>query len=418
MNKLWVDQDNLSSRSAEHDLTLRTIRVGLLWHSVSSGNLGVGALTLGNIALVRQVAAQMGLRPQFLVMSMRDGDSPPLLAREVETLIIDTRSLLSPGGFWRSVGSLDCVLDIGAGDSFADIYGARRFGFLWLTKMLAIARSTPLVLSPQTIGPFTKPIYRRLGAMALRRSAGVLARDEQSLKVARAMAPGTRTELAVDVAFVLPFDDRSSERNGRRLRVGVNASGLLFHQAETGTNRFGLSYDYAAFTRRLLGALTEREDVEVHLIAHATSAGDPSDDDGRLVERLASEYPSVVAVPKFAGPSEAKSYISSLDFLAAARMHACIAAFSAGTPVLPVAYSRKFSGLFGLLGYDHVLPLTGMTEEAATRFVLGALDRRVELSRTQAVAMERVEGLLDVYRGTLTNVFADALGRRGVTSSR
>ena len=99
-------------------------------------------------------------------------------------------------------------------------------------------------------------------------------------------------------------------------------------------------------------------------------------------------------------------------------MHACIAAFSAGTPVLPVAYSRKFSGLFGLLGYDHVLPLTGMTEEAATRFVLGALDRRVELSRTQAVAMERVEGLLDVYRGTLTNVFADALGRRGVTSSR
>ena len=99
MNKLWVDQDNLSSRSAEHDLTLRTIRVGLLWHSVSSGNLGVGALTLGNIALVRQVAAQMGLRPQFLVMSMRDGDSPPLLAREVETLIIDTRSLLSPGSY-------------------------------------------------------------------------------------------------------------------------------------------------------------------------------------------------------------------------------------------------------------------------------------------------------------------------------
>jgi polysaccharide pyruvyl transferase WcaK-like protein len=28
-------------------------------------------------------------------------------------------------------------------------------------------------------------------------------------------------------------------------------------------------------------------------------------------------------------------------------MHACIAAFSSGVPVFPLAYSRKFNGLFG-----------------------------------------------------------------------
>lgn len=411
MNKFGSQRDAAASRSSAVT-RMPTLRIGLLWHSVSSGNLGVGALTLGNIALVRDVAARMRLRPEFVVMGMRDGDSTRLLEGEVGTFVIDSRSLISPGGFWRALAGLDCVLDIGAGDSFAEIYGARRFGFLWLTKMLAIARRVPLVLSPQTIGPFTHPVYRRLGALALRGSAAVLARDQQSLEVARSMAPKARTELAVDVAFVLPFIDRSAERGGTKLRVGVNASGLLFHQAETKTNRFGLSYDYAAFTRKLLAVLTSRSDIEVHLVPHATSGGDPTDDDERLALRLAEEFPATVRVPNFGGPSEAKSYISSLDFLVAARMHACIAAFSSGTPVVPVSYSRKFSGLFGLLDYDHVLPMQGMTEEGAVRQVLDALEGRAELGRTEASGMKKVDALLNVYRSALSDVFSQALLRR------
>lgn len=163
--------------------------------------------------------------------------TPLDLGSDVEIFRIDTRAMLSPSGFWRTLSRLDCVLDIGAGDSFADIYGPKRFAFLWLSKMLTILRGVPLVLSPQTIGPFTKPLYRALGAMAMRRSTATFARDEQSLAVARAMAPRARAELAVDVAFVLPFEDRSAERGGAKIRVGVNASGLLFHQAETGANR-------------------------------------------------------------------------------------------------------------------------------------------------------------------------------------
>ena len=39
-------------------------------------------------------------------------------------------------------------------------------------------------------------------------------------------------------------------------------------------------------------------------------------------------------------------------------MHATIAAFSAGVPVLPMAYSRKFNGLFvDTLAYDHLADL-------------------------------------------------------------
>src|SRR3546814_2882687 len=104
--------------------------------------------------------------------------------------------------------------------------------------------------------------------------------------------------------------------------------------------------------RAFVRGLTARKDVEVHLISHATSNRDVRDDDGQAADRFAAEFPGTIRVPDFAGPCEAKSYISSLDYLVAGRMHACIAAFSSGTPVMPVAYSRKFSGLFGTLGYD------------------------------------------------------------------
>lgn len=404
---------NLEGRP-ESKVPDKIIRIGLLWHSVSSGNLGVGALTLGNIAIVRQVAQRMGLTPQFVVMSMRDGDAPTLLEGEVEVFTIDSKALLSPSGFWRAVGHLDCVLDIGAGDSFAEIYGAKRFGFLWLTKMMAAARKVPLVLSPQTIGPFTKAGYKQLGAIALRNSDIVLSRDEQSLAVARALAPSARNEMSVDVAFMLPFEDRSAQRGGARIRVGVNASGLLFHQAETGANRFGLSYDYAQFTRKLLERLCARDDVEVHLVPHATSKTDPRDDDNQLADRLVKEFPKAIRVPAFDGPSQAKSYISSLDFLVAGRMHACIGAFSSGTPVVPVAYSRKFSGLFGLLEYDHILPMKDTSVEMAVERVLAELDERDQLARDIGVGMKKVDALLDVYRDALADLFTQTgAGARG-----
>ncbi|MCJ2180046.1 polysaccharide pyruvyl transferase family protein [Novosphingobium album (ex Hu et al. 2023)] len=390
----------------------KTIKIGLLWHSVSSGNLGVGALTLGNIAIVRQVAKRMGLAPHFVVMSMRDGDAPALLKDEVDVFVIDSRTLLSPAGFWKAVGDLDCILDIGAGDSFADIYGAKRFGFLWLTKMMAVSRHVPLVLSPQTIGPFTRWGYRQFGAIALRNCDAVLSRDQQSLEVSQALAPRARNEMSVDVAFMLPFTDRAAERGGAKLRVGVNASGLLYHQAESGNNRFGLSYDYAKFTEELLERLCTRDDLEVHLVPHATSKTDPTDDDNRLADRLAAKFPSVIRVPAFDGPSEAKSYISSLDFLVAGRMHACIGAYSAGTPVVPVAYSRKFSGLFGLLEYDHVLPMSGMSVTDAVNFVLTSLDEREHLAQAQKKGMKKVDALLDVYRAVLSDIFSGTLDKR------
>ena len=88
------------------------------------------------------------------------------------------------------------------------------------------------------------------------------------------------------------------------------------------------------------------------------------EDDYRASATLAEAFPGTVLAPAFQSPSEAKSYIAALDFFMGARMHACIAAFSSGVPVMPMAYSRKFEGLFGTIGYDRTVDCTSETAEA------------------------------------------------------
>lgn len=381
------------------------IRIGLLWHSLRAGNLGVGALTLGNIALLREVAEEGGWPVEFVVLSMRESSTDPI-ALGIAQYEIDTKRLFAPSGFAKQVHELDCIVDIGAGDSFADIYGWKRFFFLWYTKWLTLRAGKPLILAPQTIGPFTRQPYKAMAAHIMKRSTAVIARDKKSLAMVREMALQANGHLAVDVAFKLPFENRKIEQTtGRKLKIGINASGLLCKQAELRQNRFDLSYDYLDLHRRLLTHFTARDDCEVHLVTHANSLGDSGDDDGTWADRLAAEFPTAKRVPDFKGPSEAKSYISGLDFLIAGRMHACIAAFSSETPVVPISYSRKFSGLFDLLEYPFYTPMTGVSEADMFDRITADFEKRTTMAQAETAALEKVEKMFVPYREVMAATF-------------
>jgi polysaccharide pyruvyl transferase WcaK-like protein len=386
----------------------RPLEIGLLWHSPRSGNLGVGALTVANIALARQAAQAVGVTPRFTIIGPGEVGPVYVSGPDISTIELNGRKMIAPSGYWRTIGRCDVVLDIGAGDSWADIYPKKRFAYLWSTKMLAIFRGKPLVFSPQTIGPFSPGPIRTLAALAQRGAEAIVARDPQSFAVAKEMTPDARVLEAVDVAFALPFD-RAPTRAAPSPRVGINASGLLFNGGYGGSNDYGLDVDYAALTRAMIAAF-QAEGATVELITHVNAPHIPRDDDGAVADKLAAEFPGVVRVPDFASPSAAKSHISGLDFLVAGRMHACIAAFSSGVPVVPVAYSRKFSGLFeGVLGYKHQVPVKGLSTDQALAFTLDKYRARDALRAQIAQANDGVRARLDRYTTLLEEVFAKAV---------
>jgi polysaccharide pyruvyl transferase WcaK-like protein len=174
------------------------------------------------------------------------------------------------------------------------------------------------------------------------------------------------------------------------VRIGINVSGLLMSGGYTRNNMFGLQMDYPQLMRDILQRFADHPDAcEVHLVPHVISwhRGALEDDYAASV-KLSEEFSFATVAPAFTSPSEAKSYIAGMDFFMGARMHACIAAFSSGVPVVPMAYSRKFAGLFGALGYDETVDCTTQGADEILTRIFSAYERRAELAQAQKAAFE------------------------------
>lgn len=354
----------------------RTLTVGLAWHSISSDNLGVGALTLSQMALISKAAEQLGRQVEFVIIGTR-GDTPyPITdfklkqTTEFAVRAFKTGDFSAIKAFWQC----DIVFDIGEGDSYADIYGFSRITRQVLTKALSKLAGNTLILSPQTIGPFHTGKGRFMGKLGMRFADRIYARDHLSSTYVRELGFEHKLSEVIDVAFALPFQPQPKANNVTR--VGINVSGLMMHDGP----QFKLALDYPKLIKKAIAYFTSLPNVEVHLVSHVICDAHENEDDLRACARLAEKFPDVKLAPRFRTPSQAKSYISGLDFFTGARMHACIGAFSSGVTVVPMAYSRKFNGLFTSLGYDAVLDCLKLDTDQAYEFLIAKWQQRAELA--------------------------------------
>lgn len=359
----------------------QVLRVGLLWHSITSDNLGVGALTLAQMALIKEAATRKGVDTEFTLIGTKGATPYPIDGFRIAGTAEFALRAFKAGNF-DAIGYLrkcDIIFDIGEGDSFADIYGNKRLAIQVFAKMLAKLFGKKLILSPQTIGPFKTALGQRLGNLAMRMATRIYARDGLSMAVMKETPFADRTQEVIDVAFALPFE-RPTKSEGQSFKLGINVSGLLYNGGYSGANEFGLTVDYPALINRLCEHFLKMEGVEVYLVPHVISDAIEVEDDLRASEKLVQRYPGLKLAPRFKSPSEAKSFISGMDLFTGARMHACIAAFSSGVPVIPMAYSRKFNGLFNSLGYTAILDCLKATTDEGVLMISQAIDRRDELA--------------------------------------
>ena len=94
-------------------------------------------------------------------------------------------------------------------------------------------------------------------------------------------------------------------------------------------------------------------------------------------------------------------------------MHACIAAFSSGVPVLPLAYSRKFGGLFGTLDYDELADCKALDNDEILARMDAAYENRAALKLKIAEALTRAEERLGRYEAMLKDLIEDVAATRG-----
>jgi colanic acid/amylovoran biosynthesis protein len=363
----------------------------ILGADYATGNMGVDALLTGTLASIARARADLRvhlltygrdsgvtevpvegrlfhLKPVNLRFSWR------LHLRNNVFRLIGAAALYSmlPGGsirrWWldrnpplRHIHATSLCASIAGGDSFSDIYGARRFLYICLPQILVLLMERPLVQLPQTIGPFKALWARGVAGWILRRSATVFARDRESLRVAREITGGAaEPRFSHDMAFALeptpPEDGGPPWLSGDGPLVGINVSGLLFRADVDGGNAFGLR-TYAAVLEDFILWLIKEQCARAMLVTHVTGGGESDARACRDVyEKLASDCEDRLhlADPGF-NHREIKHLIGRCDFFAGARMHACIAALSQGVPAAGMAYSRKFAGVFASVGAEELV---------------------------------------------------------------
>lgn len=247
----------------------------------------------------------------------------------------------------------DLILDSGAGDSFTDRYGLKRLVQMVFVQRRAFKLGIPVIMGPQTIGPFETRVGRWLARGNLRRMSMVVVRDPASAQAAAALGrPADVT--ATDVVFALP-----TERPTKIHDVVLNVSGLLWPK-----NNHVDNAQYEQQIVRLIDRLTgagRRVTCMAHVVGPNVPLGDPraADNDVPALAELRRRYSGNPRID-FLVPSslaEARRALGAAHVVVASRMHACLNALSMGTPAVALAYSRKFAPLMDALGWDAVIDL-------------------------------------------------------------
>ncbi|MDY6131352.1 MAG: polysaccharide pyruvyl transferase family protein [Prevotella sp.] len=356
---------------------------------INNGNRGCVALVYSALFLIDSVLTEKGVEYQFFLtdsMHPKDGDYHiqlndkkirykqighvlPLSKKSFLKSIINYKKLFFDKQIFKDA---DYFLDIGQGDSFADIYGANRFNAIDLIHKEALRYRKPYCLLPQTIGPFKTDAIKKAANKAIEKATMVMARDKKSYDYVLTNVPEQiNVKEYIDVAFFLPYTKQVFDP--AFTHVGLNISGLLWHGGYTGDNQFGLKDDYQKIIREIIEYFIKMPNVKLHLISHVVGSERNIENDYEVCYDLIHElnYPNLILASLFLSPIDAKSYISGMDFFMGARMHSTIAAFSSGVPVVPMAYSRKFNGLFeDSLGYQHLIDLkTDNTNEVLASII-------------------------------------------------
>ena len=362
------------------------LRVCLFGAALDTANLGVSALGKSVVHALRRAAPDSNVavfdfgRGTDTCQLDSSGNTKPI----IRCGAYHTRRIYRPeslwnirvsahlGGLWnrgaRLLRAADAVLDITGGDSFTDLYGPWRFRAVTLCKQIALELGKPLVLLPQTYGPFASSRNRRIAQDIVRRSAMAWARDERSFDVLKELLGDAfdpaRHRSGVDVAFSLPAVRPAEDALGAAAEwlgdksaplAGLNVSGLLMNRPGTAARQYGFQADYGEAVISLVRRLLKDSGARILLIPHVvTPPGHYESDIGacqRVADAVANAAGGRVAVlPALHDPCEVKWAISQLDWFCGTRMHSTIAALSSGVPAAAIAYSPKTLGVFETCG--------------------------------------------------------------------
>lgn len=396
-------------------------RVLIAGANIYNANKGVAALAAASIFLLYDLLSKVAGDFEICLYNHEfKKERDALLLPDGRTILfrnIYPTDIFSLGAFFKTIFSksklyylkefLKCgyVFNIAAGDGFSDIYG--KSVFLAVTRVNKLCRlfHKPYYMLPQTFGPFYSSSSFELAKKECLSAGLIMSRDKSSAEFLRDCLGCNNVVDTIDVAFSLPY--KELKKDPGYIHIGINISETLCFKHNG--HMFGVSNEYLPVMKDVVRNLLS-EGYKVHLIPHVANTNNSPGNEYYIQYRLWDEiqHPNLVLPPFFLTASDAKSYISSMDLFVGSRMHACIAAFSSGVPVLLLGYSRKFSGLFcDTLNYPYLI-------DVADGFSADSVENKIQsmishLDDIKALIMERNLSVVTEKTTLLCNALSEIL---------
>jgi len=280
----------------------------------------------------------------------------------------------------RILKNVSFVAAINGGDGFSDIYGTKTFESRLFDTKLAMKEQIPLIILPQTLGPFKDDANLNTATNILKYASKVYVRDVKFKSELK--ETGVSFELTKDLSYYMEPEEFNIEILPHA--VGLNVSGLCY------SNRFrdltGFFIYYPQLIMRILKYF-QKENVPVYLLSHSYNYKKPeyTNDDmqaARDVYTKLTNKTNVYLIDRDLTSPQTKYIISKFEFFVGTRLHSNFAAIFTNTPVFGLAYSYKYEGAFEYMGLKgHFTSILNIEEKDIDGIVSQIAEKYQEIVR-------------------------------------
>lgn len=377
------------------------MKIALLGFDVDGSNMGCQALVYSFLSLMDEI---YDCSIEYFVFVYGNSNLDQIRKRFTRHKFVQlTTSLKKPNSqvkLYNVFNSCDYIFDITYGDGFSDMYGKGWNVRTNLNKELANISNSTFVLLPQTYGPYNFYPLKKWAYHIIKKVDYAFSRDDDSAVEVNKKIGSDKVRAYTDLAFLLPYKKIDF---GKKKTIGFNVSSTLWDNIHSSSIK--LQTNYQEYCIKTVQKLLEQH-YTVHLIPHVIDKSNPqaAENDCRACNNLAKICKDVIVAPAFNDPIEAKNYISGMDAFMGPRMHATIAAFSSNVLTIPVAYSKKFEGLYGSLGYDYLVDLRYLSTEDAVIKTLDLLSCEDELKEAQKRSLKIMSEKISDFKMVIKNI--------------
>lgn len=312
---------------------------------------------------------------------------------------------------------LDADLVISTGGQFlTDIYFPGKVGVLWEHYFLS-QLDTPVIIYAQTLGPFERQPYRIMTKMVLNKAELIITRDRKSKEIVENLRVSTPIHFTADAAFSMdsptnreiPLDaldvtDTLPDKNEATISISVREWNHTDEDMSVD--------DYAQTFADVADWLVGEKSMNVVFASTCTGLAGYHKDDRFIAAQVVDlmEYGDRDEVQILAGeytPQELVEVYEQFDLHIGMRMHSCILAMLAETPVIAVQYQHKSTGLMEIFDLkDYLADINEIDNDLLKSLVDDALENSSSIENVISNCLPEVKA--QSHRSaTLVNQYVD-----------